>query len=135
MTGENVLANLLLDSHALLWFLWDDPKLSIRAKNLIEDASNRKFVSVASCWEIAIKAGLGKLTLGEPARAFLSREIPANGFELLPITFEDATAVETLPRHHGDPFDRLLCVQALSLPATLVSNDAGFDPYSVQRAW
>jgi PIN domain nuclease of toxin-antitoxin system len=102
------LATLLLDSHAFLWFVWDDPKLSALAKQLIEDADNRKLVSVASCWEIAIKSGLGKLELGEPAGVFLGREIPANRFELLPITLEHATAVETLPRHHGDPFDRML---------------------------
>ena len=58
--------NLLLDAHAMLWFFWDDPQLSSAAKKLIEDPTNRKLVSIATCWEIAIKAGLGKLKLGEP---------------------------------------------------------------------
>ena len=71
------MTNLLLDTHALLWFLWDDPKLSASAKALIEDPSNRKLVSIAGCWEIAIKAGLGKLDLGEPSRSFLPRKSPA----------------------------------------------------------
>jgi PIN domain nuclease of toxin-antitoxin system len=129
------LASLLLDTHALLWFVWDDPRLSSRARQLIEDSDNRKLVSLASCWEIAIKAGLGKLQLGEPAGEFLGREIATNRFELLPIFFDDVTAVEALPRHHGDPFDRLLVVQANSTPCSLISNDVAFDAYGVQRAW
>lgn len=70
--------NLLLDTHALLWFLDDDPLLIPAAKSLIEDPANRKLVSVATCWEIAIKAGLKKLHLGEPASTFLPRELAAN---------------------------------------------------------
>ena len=70
--------SLLLDTHTMLWFFWDDPKLSSNAKMVIEDANNRKLVSIASCWEIAIKVGLGKLDLGEPSRSFLSREIARN---------------------------------------------------------
>ena len=98
----------LLDTHVLLWFLRDDPLLSTTAKAVIEDAQNRKLVSVASCWEIAIKAGLGKLDLAEPSRSLLEREIPRNNLELLPITLAHATTVESLPLHHKDPFDRLL---------------------------
>jgi PIN domain nuclease of toxin-antitoxin system len=126
---------LLLDAHALLWFLWADPRLSAVAKALIEDPQNRKLVSVATCWEIAIKAGLGKLVLGEPSRSFLSREIARNNFDLLAITFDHATGVEALPRHHGDPFDRLLITQALAESVAIVSADAAFDVYGVQRLW
>src|SRR5260221_5224617 len=103
----------LIDTHTLLWFLKDDPLLSTKAKSLIEDPQNRKLVSVASCWEIAIKAGLHKLDLAEPSRSLLERELPRNNLELLPITLEHATAVETLPAHHKDPFDRLLIAQAM----------------------
>src|SRR5262249_19186610 len=99
---------LLLDTQAMLWFFWDDPQLSDRARTLIEDADNQKLVSVASCWEIAIKVGIGKLQLGEPSRSFLTREITRNNFELLSITLTHATMVEGLPFHHRDPFDRLL---------------------------
>jgi hypothetical protein len=74
-----------LDTHALLWFLDDDPQLVPTAKSLIEDQANRKHVSVATCWEIAIKAGLKKLDLGEPAITFLTRELATNRFELLGI--------------------------------------------------
>src|SRR5438046_2076358 len=74
---------LLVDSHTLLWFLKDDPLLSAVAKAHIEDPANKKLVSVASCWEIAIKAGLSKMKLGEPAAVLLGREIPRNNFVLL----------------------------------------------------
>jgi PIN domain nuclease of toxin-antitoxin system len=126
---------LLLDTHAFLWFVWDDPLLSATAKALIEDPSNRKLVSVASCWEIAIKAGLGKLTLGDPAAVFVPRELASNGFDLLDISLAHATAVELLPKHHKDPFDRLLIVQAQSEGAPIVSVDVAFDPYGVTRLW
>ena len=105
--------NLLLDTHALLWFLANDPVLSPTAKALIEDSSNRKFVSIASCWEIAIKVGLKRLDLGEPATTFLAREIAANHFDLLGIELRHATFVETLPQHHRDPFDRMLVAQSV----------------------
>jgi PIN domain nuclease of toxin-antitoxin system len=127
--------NMLLDTHAMLWFVWDDPQLSGTAKGLIVAAANRKLVSLASCWEIAIKVGIGKLKLGEPARDFLPREITMNSFELLPITLEHATAVETIPHHHGDPFDRLLVAQALMENLPIISADKALDPYGVTRLW
>ena len=91
--------NLLLDTHAFLWFLGNDPQLSATDKSLIEDPVNRKFVSIATCWEIAIKVGLKKLDLGEPATTFLPRELAANHFDLLGIELRHATFVETLPLH------------------------------------
>ena len=126
---------LLLDTHTLLWFLRDDPLLSAAAKSLIEDPRNRKLVSVASCWEIAIKATLGKLELSEPSRTLLEREIPRNNLELLPITLIHATTVETLPLHHKDPFDRLLIAQAILETIPLVSRDEQFDAYALRRLW
>src|SRR5262245_29186670 len=87
-------------SHTLLWFVWDDPNRSARAKTLIEDPTNRKLVSVSTCWEISIKAGLQKLALGEPTATFLPRERATNGFGLLGIALAHATFVETLPPHH-----------------------------------
>src|ERR1700677_240071 len=115
------MTSLLLDTHTMLWFFWDDPQLSTSAKTLIENADNRKLVSIASCWEIAIKVGLGKLDLGESNRSFLPREIARNKFELLPISLDHATMVEGLTLHHRDPFDRLLVAQAMAEGATLVS--------------
>ena len=127
--------NLLLDSHAFLWFVWDDPNLSSTAKALIEDPANHKLVSVASCWEIAIKVGLRKLALGEPATTFLPRELAKNGFDLLGIELAHATFVETLPPHHKDPFDRLLVAQAMIEKLPLVSADAMLDQYGIHRMW
>ena len=127
--------NLLLDAHALLWFLNDDPNLSAKAKTLIQAATNHKFVSIATCWEIAIKVGLKKLDLGEPASSFLPRELAANLFDLFPIELRHATFVETLPLHHRDPFDRLLVAQALIDKVPIVSADAILDLYGIQRLW
>jgi PIN domain nuclease of toxin-antitoxin system len=129
------MTSLLLDTHAMLWFFWDDPQLSADAKAEIEDADNRKLVSVASCWEVAIKVGLGKLNLGESSRSFLPREIARNNFELLNITLDHATAVEGLPLHHRDPFDRLLIAQAVVENLTVVGGDTAFDAYGIARLW
>ena len=126
---------LLLDTHAFLWFVWDDPQLSATAKGLIEDPANRKLVSVASCWEIAIKTGNGKLTLDAVTAVFVPRELARNGFDLLEISLAHAAGVETLPQHHKDPFDRLLIVQSQMECSPIVSVDLAFDPYGVARLW
>jgi PIN domain nuclease of toxin-antitoxin system len=127
--------NLLLDTHALLWFLWDDPQLSRVAKSVMVDPANRKFVSAASCWETAIKVSLGKLRLGEPTSTFFARELPRNHFELVSVRLDHACAVETLPFHHRDPFDRLIVAQALMERMVLVSADLVLDAYGVNRVW
>jgi PIN domain nuclease of toxin-antitoxin system len=126
---------MLLDTHAFLWFLWADQNLSPAARDAIESPENHKFVSVASCWEIAIKAGLKKLNLGEPASTFLPRHLAANHFDLLDIRLQHVTFVELLPRHHQDPFDRLLIAQALCEGLPLIGKDASFDKYGVNRLW
>ena len=127
--------NLLLDTHSLLWFLNEDPHLLPNAKALIEDSLNRKFVSMATCWEIAIKVGLKKLDLGEPVSTFLPRELLVNKFDLLHIELVHALHVEKLPRHHRDPFDRLLISQSIIEKIAIVSSDDKFDSYGVVRLW
>ena len=127
--------NVLLDSHAFLWFVWDDSQLTAVAKTLIEDPANRKLVSMASCREIAIKVGLKKLDLGEPATTFLPRELSANKFHVPGIELTHATFIETLPSHHKDPFDRRLIAQALLESMPIVSAVALFDPDGVTRLW
>ncbi len=127
--------NLLLDTHSLLWFLNEDPHLVPNAKALIEDSLNRKFVSMATCWEIAIKVGLKKLDLGEPVSTFLPRELLVNKFGLLHIELVHALHVENLPRHHRDPFDRLLVAQSMIEKIAIVSSDEKFDAYGVVRLW
>lgn len=126
---------MLLDTHALLWFLRDDVSLSRVARGLILDPQNQKLVSVASCWEIAIKAGLKKLTLTEPSQILLKRELSRNGFGLLDIRLEHATHVELLPMHHKDSFDCLLVSPCLEGKLALVSADEVFDQYGVTRLW
>jgi PIN domain nuclease of toxin-antitoxin system len=126
---------LLLDTHTLLWFLADDPGLSANAKAYIEDPNNQKFVSIATCWEIAIKVGLKKLDLGEPASTFLPREIANNHFDLLHIELRHAMYVESMPMHHRDPFDRVLIAQTILESIPIVSIDAVLDSYGVQRIW
>lgn len=126
---------LLLDSHTLLWFVWDDPNLTATAKGYIEDPANHKLVSIATCWEIAIKVGLKKLNLGEHAATFLPRELANNGFDLLRIELTHATRVESLPGHDKDPFDRLLVAQSMIENVPLVSADAQLDLYGITRLW
>ncbi len=125
----------LLDTHALLWFVWDDPKLSALAKSIINDPRNQIVVSVASCWEVAIKVLSGKMKIGEPASVFLPRELKANRLDMLDITLEHVLTTETLPLHHRDPFDRLLVAQAIVEKVPIISIDVAIDPYPVQRLW
>lgn len=129
------MSDLLLDTHAVLWFFWDDPRLSSTAKAAIENAANRKLVSIASCWEIAIKTGLKKLQLGEPSHSFLTQQLSRNNFELLAITFDQVTRVESLASHHRDPFDRLLVAQASDQRLPIVTSDPIFEQYGVERVW
>lgn len=126
---------LLLDTHTFLWYCQDDPSLSASARALIEDPANRNLVSVAACWEIAIKSGLGKLSLGEPCKTYLPNALAATGFELLPITLHHAIGVESLPHHHRDPFDRMMASQVEAEAIAIVSCDVQFDPYGISRLW
>jgi PIN domain nuclease of toxin-antitoxin system len=126
---------LLLDTHAFLWFIHDDPKLSAAARTEIEDGRNDVLVSAASHWEIAIKVGVGKLTLAEPFPVFIPREIERNDFEILPIELAHTSLVAALPHHHRDPFDRLLIAQAMAEGMPIVGADAMFDAYGVARLW
>jgi len=126
---------LLLDTHTLLWFIAGSPDLSASARNLIEDTSNEKFVSIVSIWETAIKVSIGKLTLTAPFNDLFPHQLHINGFELLPVKIEHASIVTTLPFHHRDPFDRLLIAQATEDDMTLVSIDDVFDDYGVRRLW
>lgn len=126
---------LLLDTNAFLWWIADDARLARRARRAIANRANECLLSVASCWEIAIKASLGKLTLAAPVERFVSDQLAANGCGLLPIDLAHASRVAVLPFHHRDPFDRLLAAQALIEGLALVSADAVFRRYGVRRIW
>jgi PIN domain nuclease of toxin-antitoxin system len=127
--------NVLLDTHAFLWFVQDDLKLSNAARALIESGETRPFLSIASLWEIAIKMSLGKLELTQPYEEFIPQQLAANGIGILNITIEHTAAVASLPFHSRDPFDRLLVVQSKIEEMTLVSADPAFDTYDVKRVW
>ena len=126
---------LLLDTHALLWWLTDDSRLSSAAYRAIEDASNDVLVSAASAWEIAIKYQSGKLPEARPVTNDLASLLLLEGFEPLPITVDDGLRAGALPGHHHDPFDRMLIAQAISHNLTLNSNETIFDSYGVRRLW
>lgn len=127
--------SLLLDTHALLWFLLDDPRLSTAASRAIVDHPEPVLVSPASLWEIAIKISLGKYELPMPYAEFWDQQLTANEFRLLPITLVHTARVVSLPFHHRDPFDRLLIAQALAEDISIVSGDGAFDTYGVARIW
>ena len=119
---------LLLDSHAFLWWLAEDPKLGAGARQAVADPSSTIHVSAATVWELSIKAALGKLDLDG---ADLVEEIEENGFVELPMTARHALAAATLPRHHDDPFDRMLIAQARVEGLTIVTRDSVFRDYGI----
>ncbi len=127
--------NLLLDTHAFLWFITNDSKLSAASLALIQAPANRRLLSLASVWEMAIKLSLGKLTLTQPFAQFIPEQLRLNRIELLPIQFAHAATVATMPFHHRDPFDRLMAAQCQVEGLPIVSHDQAFDAYSVQRLW
>lgn len=127
--------NILLDTHAFLWFVNDDSLLSEPAKKLIENEDTQPFLSVASLWEIAIKLSLGKLDLQQPYEVFIPQQLTINGIGILNITMEHTAAIATLPFHHRDPFDRLLVVQSKIEKLPLVSADSTLDMYDITRVW
>ncbi len=127
--------NLLLDTHAFLWFIDGSAKLSPSARELIEDQGNAKLVSVASLWEIGLKIGLGRLELEQPFEELIPAQMRMNGFGLLPLRIPHIAKIISLPFHHRDPFDRLLAGQCLVEGLSLVSVDPAFDKYFVHRLW
>jgi PIN domain nuclease of toxin-antitoxin system len=123
----------LLDTQAFLWWVTDDRRLSRRAARAI--AGTECLLSVASCWEMSIKASLGKLSLPGAVDRFVQEQIEVNGFSLLAISLEHVGGVAGLPFHHRDPFDRLLVAQALADDLSVVSADPVFRRYGVTRVW
>ena len=113
---------ILLDTHMALWALTDSPQLPTKARDMISDPANQVYFSSASIWEIAIKHGLARRDMpisGEEAhRLFIEA-----GYEELTMTGIHAAATETLPRHHADPFDRMLVAQAKAEPMHLLTHD------------
>lgn len=126
---------LLLDTHALLWYLSSDPRLSDKAVALLEDHNTEAFVSVATLWELVIKISLGKLELAAPFEELFPSQLEENGFELLPVEIRHLQRLGELPFHHRDPFDRLLIAQAVEESLVLLSVDEAFEVYPVATVW
>lgn len=126
---------LLLDTHALIWWLAGDAALSPRARAAIEDGANSVAVSAASAMEIATKFRIGKLAQAALLAQDFEDILAAQGFDELPITVYHARLAGALSITHKDPFDRLLIAQAQAQAMVLVSNEALFDSYGVQRLW
>jgi PIN domain nuclease of toxin-antitoxin system len=116
----------LLDTHALLWWLADEG-LTDRTRDAIADPANLIMVSAASAWEISIKKALGKLSVPDD----LERQVDESGFAALPISIAHGLAAGQLPRHHDDPFDRMLIAQACAEGLTIVTHDKRFSDYNV----
>ena len=129
---------LLLDTHTFLWHATGDSKMSATATALLVDPTNELFLSMATVWEIAIKAGMGRLTLQGSYSSFMARAIAGYGLAVLPITVDDCAQYEALPfplKEHRDPFDRIIITQAARLGLRIVGIDTLFDAYGVVRLW
>ena len=126
---------LLLDTHTLLWWLTGDPRLSPAARRVIAQASALAFVSAASAWEIATKVRLGRLDDPQGVTDSLAAHLRDQGFRELPITLEHGRRAGKLPGPPKDPFHRMLIAQAQGEGLAIVSNDAAFDSYGVERVW
>ena len=130
------MSRVLIDTQALIWFAEDATRLSARAIEAVDDSAAERMASVGSLWEMAIKIGLGKLTLKTGTLSDFVALFPANQIQTLPITIDDALAVSKLPQGpHKDPFDRIIAAQCLLHDLTLVSIDEAFDNYGVRRIW
>ena len=126
---------LLLDTHAMLWWLRADTRLSERAHNTIEDSGNDLLWSMASSWEIAVKLSLGKLEIDRPLHRLFAELVSEQGVDMLPIDHAHCTLLAALPMHHRDPFDRMLIVQAQQMNVPILTADPKFGAYDVTVLW
>jgi len=125
----------LLDTHTFLWWNIDDPQLSPIARDFIVDRRNELYFSAASAWEIAIKAGRGKLVLPEPPEKYVATRLALHRIHALPIQLSHALRVYELPELHRDPFDRLLVVQSQMEDLPILTADENIRRYSVETIW
>jgi len=127
---------ILLDTHAFLWWASDrGARLSDRARDLLGDGTNEVAVSLASVWEIAIKVGVGRMDLPDAVERYIPERLRHDGFELIPIELRHAFRAGTLPRIHGDPFDRMLVAQAQVEGIPILTADPAISRYDVETIW
>lgn len=127
--------NLLLDTHVFIWAVSDASKLSDKARDLIRDSQHTKWVSLVSVWEMQIKSQIGKLTLGKPLSDLIDEQQGKNDLQILPVVLPHILALDNLPLHHRDPFDKLLIAQSTQEGFVLISQDDVFADYDVQVLW
>jgi PIN domain nuclease of toxin-antitoxin system len=126
---------ILLDTHAIVWWATGDRNLSRKARVTIADPQTEVFISIASAWEIQIKASLTKLTLNESVDALYRSLIIDQGFRMIGIELGDIDHLSKLPPHHRDPFDRMLVAQSLRGDFTLVTKDSLVSAYGARTLW
>ena len=125
----------LLDTHTFLWWIANDPQLSQRARQVIEDGATELFLSVASGWEMAIISRLGKLKVPDDLHSFVAEQVRINAIEVLPIEMIHALHVHALPDHHRDPFDRMLVAQSQIEKMPILTGDPQIALYAVTVIW
>jgi PIN domain nuclease of toxin-antitoxin system len=126
---------ILTDTHAMLWWLRDDSRLSRRARRILGDGANELVWSIASSWEVAVKLGLGKLELGRPLHRLFADLVTRQGVVVLPISHEHCARIAELPLHHRDPFDRMLVAQAQEQGVPILTGDPKLAAYEVEIVW
>lgn len=125
----------LLDTHAFLWWVTNNPQLSPTVQAIIADRNNQLFFSAASGWEIALKAQLGKLVLPSQPEQYIANQLALNSFEVLPIQLSHALQTYYLPNHYKDPFDRILVAQSQVENLSILTSDSRIAQYRVSTIW
>ena len=123
---------LLLDTHIFIWWVDQPEKLSPAALSALEDEANELLLSVASVWEMQIKIQLGKLKLSLPLKELINNQLETNDLTVSPVALTHVLALDSLPFHHKDPFDRLLIAQSVEEELTIVTTDSQFSAHSVK---
>lgn len=127
--------SMFLDTHTFLWFIIGDKPLPTQARTMIENVVNKRFLSVVSLWEMAIKISIGKLETDISLEEIINEHITNNLIEIVPVRPADILTLSTLPFFHRDPFDRMIIAQTINNNIPIISIDAAFDAYSLQRLW
>ena len=125
----------LLDTHAFLWFVLDDQRISKEARSIIEDSKNKIYFSAASAWEIAIKTKLARLKIKGEFESFIIEQLSTNSFVPLSITISHSLYTEQLPQIHKDPFDRIIIAQSKLEDLPLISKDKKIRKYKLAMIW
>lgn len=122
--------NYILDNHSIIWFLNGNSQLSEKSRITIENSDNRKFISIGTIWELAIKISIGKFEFQSGLNGFVNL-----GFDVLPISHFDLIHLTNLPFIHRDPFDRLLIAQAMENKMTIITKDEHISKYTISTLW